>query len=155
MVLVTFLGSLVQSCCGEGGTLQTSITGVCGECLQCFSCTGFAPAHGICAFTVYTSQSLRYSAENSVRWAPGLHALPRSKLLMFRFLSTPQSCRLSLACILCPSQVRKAQMTRCLANAVTPRWVVHLIASPIPASQFSGCTMGTPSQACLVSLLGS
>ena len=26
-----FLGSLVQSCCGEGGTLQTNNTGVCSQ----------------------------------------------------------------------------------------------------------------------------
>ena len=45
MEVVTYLGSLVQLCCGEGGTLQTNITGMCGECLQCLSLTGFAPAH--------------------------------------------------------------------------------------------------------------
>ena len=43
--MVTYLGSLVQSCCGEGGTLQTNITGVCWECLQCKDHSGFAPAH--------------------------------------------------------------------------------------------------------------
>ena len=47
-----FLGSLVQSCCGEGGTLQTNNTAVCSQCL---SHTGFAPAHGMCAFPVYTA----------------------------------------------------------------------------------------------------
>ena len=41
----TFLGSLVQSCCGEGGTLQTDNTAVC---LLCPCHTGFAPAHGMC-----------------------------------------------------------------------------------------------------------
>ena len=35
-----FLGSLVQSHCGEGGTLQTNNTGVC---LQCLSHTGPCP----------------------------------------------------------------------------------------------------------------
>ena len=49
---ILFLGSLVQSRCGEGGTLQTNNTGVC---LQCLSHTGFAPAHGVCAFPVYTA----------------------------------------------------------------------------------------------------
>ena len=29
-----FLGSFVQSCFGEGGTLRTNITGMCGECSQ-------------------------------------------------------------------------------------------------------------------------
>ena len=28
-----------------------------------------------------------------------------------------------------------------------PKWVLRLIASPIPATQFSGCTTGAPSQA--------
>ena len=41
--MVIYLGSLVQLCCGEGGTLQTDITGVCGECLQCLGHTGLSP----------------------------------------------------------------------------------------------------------------
>ena len=58
-VVDTFLGSLVQSCCGEGGTLQTNNTGVC---LQCLDHTGFAPTHSLCAFPVYTAQALGCSA---------------------------------------------------------------------------------------------
>ena len=49
----------------------------------------------------------------------GLHALPRSKQLRFRFSGTLQRRRLGWACVLCPSQVRAAQVTRCLASAVT------------------------------------
>ena len=64
--MVTFLGSLVQSCCGEGGTLRTNNTGVCSQCL---GHTGFAPAHGVCAFPVYTAQALGCSARNCLRWA--------------------------------------------------------------------------------------
>ena len=56
-----FLGSLVQSCCGEGGTLQTNNTGVCSQCL---GHTGFALTHGVCAFLVYTAQALGWSVEN-------------------------------------------------------------------------------------------
>ena len=62
--VVTFLGSLVQSCCGEGGRLETSITGVCGACSQRFSHTGSAPAHGLHAFPVYPAQALGCSAGN-------------------------------------------------------------------------------------------
>ena len=29
-----FLGSPVQSCCGEGGMMQTNNTGVCSQCLS-------------------------------------------------------------------------------------------------------------------------
>ena len=46
----------------------------------------------------------------------GLSALPRSKLLRFRFSGTPQRRRLDWACILCPSLVRAAQVTRCLVG---------------------------------------
>ena len=50
-----FLGSLVQSCCGEGGTLQTNNTSVCSQCL---SHTGPVPAHGVCALPAHTAQAL-------------------------------------------------------------------------------------------------
>ena len=52
--------------------------------------------------------------------SPGLYALPRSKPLRFRFSGTPQRRRLSWVCVLCPSQVQAAQVTRCLASAVSP-----------------------------------
>ena len=66
--MVTFLGLLVQSCCGEGGTLQAN---VCRECSQCLSHTGFAPAHSVYAFPVYTAQALGCSAGNCLMWALG------------------------------------------------------------------------------------
>ena len=37
--MVTYLGLLVQLCCGEGGTLQTNIPVVYGECSQCLGHT--------------------------------------------------------------------------------------------------------------------
>ena len=112
-----FLGSLVQSCCGEGGTLQTNITGMYGACSRCFSHTGFAPVHGMCAFSVYTSGSRLLCWELS-DVGLGLHAFPRSKPLTFRFSDTLKRHRLGWACILCLSQVREAQVTRCLVSAV-------------------------------------
>ena len=66
-----FLGSLVQLCCEERGTLQTNITGVCGEFSLYLGHTGFAPARGVCAFPGYTSQALGCSARNCLRWALG------------------------------------------------------------------------------------
>ena len=118
--MVIYLGSFVQLWCGEGGTLQTSITGVCGECLQCLGHTGFAPTHSVCAFLVYTAQAPGCSAGELSKAGPGLCAFPRFNTLRFRFLGTPQRHRLGWACILCPSQVRAAQATRCLASAVSP-----------------------------------
>ena len=83
---------------------------------------------------------------------PGLHALPRSKPLRFRFSGTPQRYRLCWACILCPSQVRAAQVTRCLESAHSPG-VVHLITSPVPATRFPGCAAASPVRC--ASLLGT
>ena len=103
------LGSLVQSCCGEGGMLQTNSTGICGECSQCLSHTGPAPAHGACALP----------AQALSKASPGLHAPPRSKPLRFRHSGSTQRRRLCWACVLCPSQLRAAQVMRCLASAVT------------------------------------
>ena len=62
---------------------------------------------------------------------PGLRALPRSKPLRFRFSGTPQGHGLSWACILCPSQVRAAKVTRCLVSTLSPGlgggdWVLRL-----------------------------
>ena len=89
-----------------------------------------ALAHSVCVFPVYTVQALGCSAGNCLRWAPRLHVLSRSKPLRFRFLGTPQRHRLGWACVLCPSQVRAAQVIRCLASSVAPNWGLRLITSP-------------------------
>ena len=90
---------------GGGATLQTNISGVCGECSQCLGHTGFAPAHGLCAFPVYTAQATGCSVGELPKASPGLRALPRSTPLRFRFSGTPQRHRLCWGCVLCPSQV--------------------------------------------------
>ena len=114
--------------CGEGGMLQTNNTGMC---LQCLSHTGPAPAH-----SAHSSGSRLLCWEPSEA-SPRLHAPPRSKLLRLRHSGSPQRCRLGWACVLCPSQVRVAQVFgkhgRCDL-------------SPLSAAQFSGCTTGAPSQ---------
>ena len=74
--MVTFLRSLVQSCCVEGGALKTNITGMCGECSKCPGHTGFAPAHGMCAFPVYTAQAVGCSAGNCLGQALGCMHFP-------------------------------------------------------------------------------
>ena len=119
-----------------------NITGVCGECFQCLSHTGFAPTHGVCAFLVYTAQALGCSVKELSKAGPGLRVLPRSKpfRFRFRFSGTPQRHRLSWTCVLCPSHVRAAQATRCLA---TPRCVVsyHL---PHPSRLICWVAAGLP-----------
>ena len=139
----------------EGGAPQTNIIGMCGECSQCLGHTGFFPTHRVCAFPVYTAQPPSCSARELSKAGPGFYALPRSKPLRFRFSGTPQRYRLCWACILCPSQVRAAQVTRCLASSVSPGGARRLITSSVPVTQFPGCTAGALSQVCHVSPLGS
>ena len=153
--MVTYLGSLVQLCCGEGGTLQTNITGVCGECLQRLGHTGFATIHSVCAFLVYTAQAPGCSAGELSKAGPGLRALPRSKLLRFRFLGTPQRDRLSWACVLCPSQVRAAQTTRCLVSSLSPGGTVHLITFLAQPLGFLGAKWECPLRCALCLLWGT
>ena len=73
---------------------------------------------------------------------PGLHAPPRSKPLKFRQSGSPQRLRLSWACVLCPSQIQAAQVTRCLLSTVTVTYRL-----PHPCHSVSGCTTSTSSQA--------
>ena len=94
--------SSVQSCCGEGGALQTDVITVCGEHSLCSSHTGFAPYRGICAFPVYTAQAPGCSI-----WSgPWLSAFPvfgsstkaRIRLRLRVVSSPPQQFRQPEAC---------------------------------------------------------
>ena len=72
-----------------------------------------------CTSQVHTAQAPGCSAWVVSQVRPAFHALSRSKLLRFRFLGTPQRCRLHWACVLCSSQDRAAQATRCSKSAVS------------------------------------
>ena len=72
------------------------------------------------AFPVSTAQAPGCSAGGLSKAGFGLCALPRSKLLRFRFSGSSQRYRLIWVCVLCPSQVWEAQVTRCLASAHSP-----------------------------------
>ena len=71
---------------------------------------------------------------------PGLLAPPRSKPLRFRHWGSSQRRRIGWACVLCPSQVRAAQVMRCLVSAIPATY-------RLPAAWLSRCTTGAPSQA--------
>ena len=87
-------------------------------CAPSLSATlGLPPLKGVC-FPCLRCLGSRLLCRELSEAGPGLYALPRSKLLRFRYSGTPQRHRLGWACVLCPSQVRAALVTRCLANAV-------------------------------------
>ena len=77
---------------------------------------GLPPLVCMCDFPVYTAQAPDCSAVELSKVGPGLGALPSPKLLRFKFSGTSQRHRLDWACVLCPSQVRAAQVTRCLVS---------------------------------------
>ena len=112
-----FLGSLDQSCCGEGGTLQTNTLWRVLTVIQPHWV--WPRSWQVCFPSLHCSGSRLLCWELSDA-GPGLRALPRSKPHRFRFSGTPQRCRLGWACVLCPSQVQAAQVTRCLASTVAP-----------------------------------
>ena len=95
----------------------------------------------MCALPARTAQALGCSTRNHPRPAlscmhlPGLSHSGSGTQIVLRG-------RLSWACILCPSQVRAAQVMKCLASMVAATY-----RTPIPATRFSGCTTSTPSQA--------
>ena len=113
-----FLGSLVQSRCGEGGTLQTNNTGVCSQCL---SHTGPAP-----------TRSTQSSGSRLLRWgpseaSPGLHAHPWSKPLRLRHSGSPQRRRLGPAFCALP----RSEQLRCLVSAVAGSYRLSCPCCPV------------------------
>ena len=123
-----FLGSLVQSRCMEGGMLQTNNTVVCTQCLS--------PDGPALACGTQTALALRCSTGNCLR--PALYCM-------------------QLPCLSCSGSVHRqpseAQIWLGLrfvpfaGSSSLGDWRAHslrLIAFPISAAQFSGCTTGTP-----------
>ena len=85
---------------------------------------------------------------------PGLHALPRSKLLRFRILGTLQRRRLGREGLhFAPIPGPSGSGDQVLGALSQLKAVAY--PSPILATRFSECTTGAPSQVCHVSLLWS
>ena len=139
----------------QGHCKQMSLACVCvGGALPVCDHAGFAPAQGGMYFLGLHCSGSRLPCKSPVPVDPAFHALPRSKLI--RFSGAPQGHRPGWECILCPSQVQAAQVTRRLAS--TPSRVAHasyLISSPVLATRFPRCAVITLSQVCCVSPLGS
>ena len=86
----------------------------------------------VCAFPVYTAQAPGCSAGVLSKAGPLFQALPKSKFPRFRFSGTPQSHRLSWACVLCPSQVEQLRWPGAWW-AHCPRWAVCFNHLPGPS----------------------
>ena len=87
-------------------------------CARSVSATlGLPPLTCVCPPCPHCSGSRLLRREPSEA-SPGLRAPPSSKPLRFRHSGSPQRRRFGWACVLCPSQVRAAQVMRCMASAV-------------------------------------
>ena len=150
--MVTYLGSFVQLCCGEGGTLQTNITGMCGECSQCMDHTGFAPSSWhVCFPGLHHSGSrLQVALQvNCPKWAldfmhfPDLSCSGSGSQILHKDTDSAERVFSALP--------RFKQLRRpVLASALC-----ILITSSILAAQLPRCAATAPSQMCRVSPLGS
>ena len=152
--MVTCLGSLVQSCCGDGGRLQTNITGVCGECSQFLGHTWFTPTHGMCAFSVYTAQAPGCSAAELSKAALGCMLFPGLSHSGSGSQVLPKGADLVGPAFLPFSGLSSSGDQAC-GEHMLPKWVVCLITSSVPAARSTGSAAGVPSQVCCVSPLGS
>ena len=154
--MVTYLGSLVHLCCSEGGTLQTNITGMCGECSQCMDLTGFAPLTASVlsqsTLRLQSAQAPGCSAGELSKAGPGFCALPRSKLLRFRFSTKAQSW-LGLCLVPFPGPSSLGNVV--FGEHTVPGGLCILITSLVPATQFPRYAERAPSQVCCVSPLES
>ena len=74
--------------------------------------TESAPTQGVCALLVYHCLSSRLLYRELSEAGPGLHALPRSKLLRFRFSDTPQRHRLGWACVCTQTLLSRSEQLR-------------------------------------------
>ena len=143
--MATYVGSLVQLCCLEGGILQTNVAVMCGVCSQCMEYIAFAPAQGSVCFPCLHCSGSRMLFRGTFQSGSCFCALPRSKPL--RFSGTPQGHRCGWACIF--SLRRSKQLRQQGAwQAHCPRWAAGLNHLPGPSHSVS-------SQVCHVSPLGS
>ena len=149
--MVTYLGSLVQLCCGEGGTLQKNITGVCGECLQCLGHTGL-PLLTACVLSWSTLLRLQVALQgNCLKWALGCMHFPGLSCSGSQVLHKGTD----LAGLVFCAFPRSEELRRPGAWRVHyPRCAVRLITSLVPATRYPRCATKVPSQVCCVSPLG-
>ena len=156
--MATYLGSPVQLCCGEGGTLPAHITGVCGPCSQCLGHTSvclprsrrvcFPGVHCsgpglLCRGTVQSRPWVLCASQVS---AAQVHVLWRS---------TKGQTRWGLRFVPFPGLSRWGDQV--LGECTLARWAVRLITSPVPGPSHSfppPGAAGAPPPVCRVPPLG-
>ena len=153
--MVIYLGSLVQLCCGEGGTLPTNITGMCVE-------HSVSEPHWVCPHSrhvffpgLHCSGFQVALQGNCLRWALGCMHFPRlsrsgsgSQVLHKGTDSVgPMPCALPEL----PSSSGDQMLGECTISGD----LCVLISSPVLAPRLPRCAVRARSRVCHVSPLGA
>ena len=151
--MVTYLGSLVQLCCGEGGTLQTISLACAGSACIVWTTLGLPPFM-VPVLSLSTLLRLQVALQgNCLKRVLGCVHFPGrscsgsgSRVLQKgTYLVGPAFCALPRSKQLRQPEAWRVHYSRC---------VMSLITSPVPAAWFPGCTARALSQVCCVSSLG-
>ena len=142
--VVSCLGLLVQSRCGEGGCCR-QMSLACVGSTSGFPATLGLPHSQVCVLSLSTLLRLQVALQG---WALSCMHFPGLSCSGSGFWVIHKA-QTWLGLCLVPSLVRAAQATRSLTSALSPD-AVHLIPSAVLAS-----VSGHASQVILVSLLGS
>ena len=124
--MVTYLGSFVQLCCGERGTLQKKKkkkVACVGIACSVWTTLGLPQLTEVCTVWVYTAQDAWYSARALSNSGPAFHALPRSKPL--RFSGTLQGHN-SVGCAFFALPMSEQLRQPGVWQAHCSRWAMHL-----------------------------
>ena len=150
--VVTYLGSLFQLCCREGGTLQTNTSGCVGSARSVWATLGLPPLT-VCVLSWSTLLRLQVALQgNSLKRAlgcvhfPGLSCSGSGSWVLHKCTDLVGHA----FCVL-----PRSEQLRWHAEHTLHRWSVSLITSPVLAAWFPGCTAGAQSQGCHVPPLGS
>ena len=151
MKAVTYLASLVQLCCGEGGTLQTNITVCVGSAYSVCTILGLPQSKETRASQIYTAQAPGCSARALSQVGPVLRTLPRSKLVQVLGYSARAQARLGACFVPFPGlsslgdQVLGEYTVPGVWCILSPPWSWPL-AFLVYTAQAPGCSAGAPSK---------
>ena len=137
----------------EGPCKQMSAVHV-GSAHSVWTTLGLPQPRAACAFWVYPAQAPGCSAGVPSEVGPAFRALPRCKLLRFRFSATLQG-QTQLGVRFVPFLGPSSSGGQVLGERTVPGGPCVLITTLVPAAQFPGRAPRALSQVCRVSPLGS
>ena len=136
-MVTLYLSSLVQMCCGEGGTLQTNTTGMCGKCLQWMGHTGLATVQGSVYFPGPHCSGSRVLCNDTVPGGPCSSCT--SQVWVAQVLGCSAGTQTQMGCAFALPRSEQFRLGEC----TVPGWPCMLCTSPIPATWFPRCPKST------------